>query len=102
MTELEELEKQRNRIDRQINSLKSVQLETDGAKMFKKTGDYWVVTLREIDCRQMLNKRVWRYRQLVMSRTKREAIQGLKVMIDNLTELYNKVTSDGITEDDFT
>lgn len=92
MTELEQLLKQRNRIDRQIESLQSVQMEVDGARMFKKTGDYWVVTLREIDCRQMLNKRVWRYRQLVMTRTKKEAIQGLKVMIDTLTELYNSVT----------
>lgn len=91
MTELEQLLKQRNRIDRQIDSLQSVQMEVDGARMFKKTGDYWVVTLREIDCRQMLNKRVWRYRQLVMTRTKKEAIQGLKVMIDTLTELYNSV-----------
>ena len=94
MTELEELKKQRNRIDRQINSLKSVQNEVDGARIFKKSGDYWVVNIREIDCRQMLNKRVWRYRQLVMTRTKKEAIQGLKVMIDTLTDLYNKVVED--------
>ena len=99
MTELEELEKQKNRIERQINALKSVQTEVDGAKMFKKSGDYWVVTLQEIDCRQMLNKRVWRYRQLVMTRTKKEAIQGLKVMIDTLTELYNKVTDNTVGED---
>ena len=92
MTELEQLLQQRNRIDRQIDKLSSVQSEVNGARLFKKAGDYWVVTLQEIDCRQMLNKRVWRYRQLVMSRTKKEAIQGLKVMIDTLTELYNKVT----------
>lgn len=92
MTELEQLLLARNRIDRQIDALQSVQNEVDGAKMFKKSGDFWVVTLREIDCRQMLNKRVWRYRQLVMTRTKKEAIQGLKVMIDTLTELYNSVT----------
>lgn len=93
MTELEELLKQRNRIDRQIDSLRAFQNEVDGARLFKKSGDYWVVTLREIDCRQMLNKRVWRYRQLVMTRTKKEAIQGLKVMIDTLTDLYNSVTN---------
>ena len=88
MNDLDELIKQRNEIDRKIKALQSQEREVDGARLFKKYGDSWAVTLQEIDDRHMK----WRYKQIVITRSREETIEGLKTLIDTLTELYNKVT----------
>ena len=94
MNDLDELLKQRNEIDRKIKALQSQEREVDGARLFKKYGDSWAVTLQEIDDRHMINKKEWRYKQIVITKSRDETIEGLKTLIDTLTELYKKVTEE--------
>ena len=93
MTELEELLKQRNEIDRQIKALRSQECETDNARLFKRYGDSWAVTIKETDERTMINKSP-RYKQIVITKTREACIKALKEKVDTLTELYNKIMTE--------
>ena len=94
MSELDELIRQRKEIDRKIKVLQSMERKVDGAWL-KKNGEYWTVALQEIDDRQMLNKHDWQYKRLVTAPTRDDAVKGLKIMIDTLTELYGKILQEG-------
>ena len=90
MTELEKLIEQRKELDRQIRELQSPKYEVDGARMLKKYGDSWVVTVQEIETNSLTNK-PWAYKQLVKTATKEEAVEALGTIVDTLTNLYSKV-----------
>lgn len=90
MTELEKLLEQRKEIDKKIKELQSPRYEVDGARMFKKYGDSWVVTVQEIDTGSLVNK-TWAYKQVVRAKTKEEAVEHLGLIVDALTHLYSKV-----------
>ena len=91
MTELEKLIEQRNELDKKIKALKCPKYEVDGARLFVKTRygepvDYWVVTAEEIGGSQ--------YKEVVCARTKEECIEGLKILLNTLTELHGEVLQD--------
>lgn len=90
MTELEKLIEQRKELDRQIRELQSPKYEVDGARMLKKYGDSWVVTVQEIETNSLTNK-PWAYKQLIKTATKEEALEYLGTIIDTLTQLYSMV-----------
>lgn len=91
MTELEKLIEQRKELDRRIKLLKCPKHEVDGAKMFVKTRygeplDRWVVTLEQIGGNAQ-------YKEVVTAKTKGEAIEGVRILIDTLNELLKCVES---------
>lgn len=91
MTELEKLIEQRKELDKQIKALQSPTYEVDGAKMCKKYGDSWVVTVQEIDTGSLNTTKTWAYKQIVRTKTKEECVEALGHIVDALTQLYSKV-----------
>lgn len=99
MTELEELIKQRKELDQKIKQLTSPKYEVweDGhllADLYTtcdRCNGYWCVTVKEIDEKPMLNKRIPLRKRLIRVKSKEDAIKGLKMMIVTLTDLYDKV-----------
>ena len=89
-SELEKLIAQRRELDKQIKALQSQEVKVDGASLVQRYGDSWAVLLQEIDTRSRVNK-TWQNKQIVIAKTREEAIEHLGTLIDTLTQLYSKI-----------
>ena len=93
-SELEKLLAQRKELDKQIKALQSLEVKVDGASLIKRYGDSWAVLLQEIDTRSCVDK-TWQNKQIVIAKTREEAIEYLGTLIDTLTQLYSKIRKTG-------
>lgn len=101
--ELKSLLKQKRQIERRIKELKNVTPSVAGARLhFERYPKWneWKVIIEEIHITSDAQKNVVipasqpRNKAIVTAPTKEEALNGLKDMIERLSSLYQKLTSD--------